>query len=339
MPRSKCLYILAAVLLAPACGPGKDPSTGSGSDDGATAGPAGSTGPAATTSDTTVNPSAPTDAHPPGTSDVTTTASTASTDDPATTPLTEVDATTDDCGPCDNPEHVCCGGQCIDPRNDPFNCGSCGTRCAEPTPFCAGEACMPTPCETQCQGDETCCGGACCGGGQICCHIDGPVQSGPTCVEPSASGTCPAGCAPLCMCAAPNTPIATPDGERPIADLRVGDLVYSVDGAQIVAVPVARVRRVPVHDHQVVRAVLADGSLFEITGAHPLGDGRTFNDLRVGEPLGDRRIVEVSLAPYPYAATHDILPASDSGTYFVHGALVGSTLRSERAPAHGGVEH
>jgi len=37
-------------------------------------------------------------------------------------------------------------------------------------------------------------------------------------------------------CASPDTPIATPDGERPIAELREGDLVYSVDGGAIVPV-------------------------------------------------------------------------------------------------------
>jgi hypothetical protein len=50
---------------------------------------------------------------------------------------------------------------------------------------------------------------------------------------------------PLCkrVCASPDTPIATPLGERPIAELRPGDVVYSVDHDAIVAVPLTRVRR------------------------------------------------------------------------------------------------
>lgn len=230
------------------------------------------------------------------------------------------------CPACANPEHVCCEGRCVDPRNDPSNCGECGAVCPESASYCDGGTCTATPCQTTCADDATCCGTACCVSGTICCRFDGPVRTGPTCVTPSDGGTCPTSCSPLCVCAAPDTPIATPDGERPLADLRPGDLVYSVDGGRIVAVPIARTQRTPVVDHWVVRGVLDDGSTFEVSPAHPLGDGRTFAELRPGTRLGGRLLLEVTTVPYEHAATHDILPASDTGAYFVHGVLVGSTL-------------
>ena len=79
-----------------------------------------------------------------------------------------------------------------------------------------------------------------------------------------AKGGCP-------MCAAPDTPIATPTGERPIAELRVGDLVYSVDDGAIVAVPIALVGSVPVSAHHVLRITLDDGAVLSISPGHQIG--------------------------------------------------------------------
>jgi hypothetical protein len=132
--------------------------------------------------------------------------------------------------------------------------------------------------------------------------------------------TCP-------ICAAPDTPIATPTGERPIASLRVGDLVYSVDHDAIVAVPLIRVGRTPVVGHQVVRVVLADGRVLEVSAGHPTADGRRFGDLRAGTRLDEQHVVvSAQLVPYTWDATYDVLPASTTGTYFAAGARIGSTL-------------
>jgi hypothetical protein len=135
-------------------------------------------------------------------------------------------------------------------------------------------------------------------------------------------------CSEVCECASPDTPIATPSGERAIASLRPGDLVYSVDGAQIVAVPILATHETMIaSDHRVVRVRLANGATVEISGGHPTLDGRSFADLRRGGQLGGVGIVEVETIPYAYDRTYDILPASDSGGYFAGGVLIGSTLK------------
>ena len=135
-------------------------------------------------------------------------------------------------------------------------------------------------------------------------------------------GSCP-------ICAAPDTPIATPSGERPIATLRVGDFVYSVDHDAIVAVPLVRVGRTPVAAHRVVRVVLADGTVLHMSPGHLTADGRPFGELQAGSALdAQHAVVSAELVPYAYDATHDVLPASSSGTYFAGGALVQSTLLS-----------
>jgi hypothetical protein len=167
----------------------------------------------------------------------------------------------------------------------------------------------------------------CCAAGAICCWVEGgPALQYPLCVAPDTTGTCPKGC-PQCICASPDTPIATPQGSRPIAELAPGDLVYSVDHDAVVVVPIARVNRAPVHDHRVVRAALASGAVLEISPRHPTADGRTFGALRVGDLLDGVRVTSVELVPYAYPYTYDVLPLSDTGTYYAGGARIGSTLK------------
>jgi Hint domain len=135
-----------------------------------------------------------------------------------------------------------------------------------------------------------------------------------------ATGECP-------ICAAPDTPIATPNGERPIASLRAGDLVYSVDHDAIVAVPLLKVGHTSVSQHRVVSVALQDGRVLQISPGHPTADGRTFADLLAGGQLdAEHSVLSAELVPYAYDATYDILPASSTGTYYAAGALIGSTL-------------
>ena len=128
-------------------------------------------------------------------------------------------------------------------------------------------------------------------------------------------------------CAAPDTPIATPDGERAIASLQPGELVYKVDEGALVAVPILAVGQRAVNDHHVMHLRFAGGGELWISANHPDAAGRPIGLLRAGAHLGERSILDAAYVPYPYASTHDILPASSSGTYIAAGALVGSTLR------------
>ncbi|MEE8409914.1 MAG: hypothetical protein V3T05_09930 [Myxococcota bacterium] len=128
-------------------------------------------------------------------------------------------------------------------------------------------------------------------------------------------------------CAAPDTPIATPAGPTPIAWLRVGDLVYTEHAGAITAVPIRRVRSTAVTNHTMVSLRLDDGSAVSMSPGHPTADGRTFAGLRQGDWLGQRSVIAVKRTAYQGSYTFDILPDSDSGTYFASGALVGSTLR------------
>jgi hypothetical protein len=135
-------------------------------------------------------------------------------------------------------------------------------------------------------------------------------------------GSCP-------ICAAPTTLIATPSGEREIASLRVGDWVYSVNDGAIEAVPIVSLGSTPVTRHSVVRVTLKSGAVLEISPGHPTADGRLFGDLGRSDLLDGTEIEDARLVPYDYDRTYDILPGSDTGTYFAAGALIGSTLRAD----------
>jgi len=126
-------------------------------------------------------------------------------------------------------------------------------------------------------------------------------------------------------CAAPDTPIATPAGDIPIAALGVGDRVYSVSGAAVVAVPLLRVQRVEVVDHEMVRAFFGDVAL-DLSPGHPTADGRTFGALLLGDALDGSRVTRLERVRIARGATYDILPDSQTGAYFAGGVLVGSTL-------------
>src|SRR5688572_17429441 len=85
-----------------------------------------------------------------------------------------------------------------------------------------------------------------------CCQPDGtivkatcdPLESGPARGE---GGWC-TGCYVRCL--PPATLIATPAGERPVSELRAGDLVWTRDAAgRRVAAPIEQVRALPAVDH------------------------------------------------------------------------------------------
>ncbi|HEX2875817.1 MAG TPA: Hint domain-containing protein [Polyangiaceae bacterium] len=200
------------------------------------------------------------------------------------------------CSPCKNgAEYPIC--QTIDPPE--WACVKPAAGCPNPPPQ-AG-----TPCDE----DGLQCGTSC----ELPIRCEGGVWQW-------GQEMCP-------ICAAPDTPIATPQGERAIAELRVGDLVYSVDDGAIVAVPIVRAGSTPVQNHRVMRLLLQSGARLEISPGHPMADGRPLSELQAGGRLDEQHaVVSVELVPYAYARTYDILPASSTGTYFAAGALLGSTL-------------
>jgi hypothetical protein len=138
-----------------------------------------------------------------------------------------------------------------------------------------------------------------------------------------------AGPPPCPICLALGTRIATPDGERAVQDLRVGEVVWTTNatGARV-ASPLVAVGSTPVPaTHQVVRLALDDGRMVYVSPGHPTADGRRVGDLSEGDSLDGARIASVERVAYGGGATYDILPAGATGAYWANGVLLGSTLR------------
>jgi hypothetical protein len=91
-------------------------------------------------------------------------------------------------------------------------------------------------------------------------------------------------------------------------------------------VPIAEVGRQAQRNHHVMRLLLATGTVLEISPGHPTADGRRIGQLAADDRLDEVRIVSATLVPYRHSHTYDILPASDTGTYYAGGVLIGSTL-------------
>jgi hypothetical protein len=129
------------------------------------------------------------------------------------------------------------------------------------------------------------------------------------------------------ICLADGVRIATPRGDVLVSDLRVGDLVWTLDGAgRRVAAPLLDVGAMAAPSgHEVVVLAFDDGRLVRVSPGHPLVDGRRVGELRAGDILDGARIASVSREPYA-GFTHDVLPAGVSGAYWANGVLLRSSF-------------
>jgi hypothetical protein len=130
---------------------------------------------------------------------------------------------------------------------------------------------------------------------------------------------------PICLVA--GVLIATPRGNVPVQDVRVGMPVWTTDGRgeRIAAVVLESGHMEAPVGHEVVRLTLADGRVVIASPGHPTADGRTVGALRPGDRYDGTVVARVMLIPYG-GVTWDLLPSGPSGTYFANGVLLGSTL-------------
>jgi hypothetical protein len=141
---------------------------------------------------------------------------------------------------------------------------------------------------------------------------------------------------PICLAA--GVRIATPNGEIPVQDLRVGIAVWTTDlrGRRIAGVVLETGHMEAPLGHEVVLLTLADGRTVVASPGHPTADDRTVGDLRAGARYDGSVVTSTTLIPYT-GATWDLLPSGPTRTYFANGVLLGSTLSP--VPAAPGIHH
>lgn len=136
-------------------------------------------------------------------------------------------------------------------------------------------------------------------------------------------------CGPcLLRCLPPATRIATPTGDREIASLTEGELVWTVDAAGArVAAPIVRIRPLAAPStHVVMRVTLDDGRVVTGSAGHPTADGRELGALVPGAALDGAQVTAIEVVPLDGDATWDLLPDGATGAYWADGVLLGSTL-------------
>ncbi len=135
---------------------------------------------------------------------------------------------------------------------------------------------------------------------------------------------------PICpICLGRGSRIDAPQGRIAVEDLRIGDAVWTVDpdgGREIGTVIALGSTTVPAN-HHVIRLVLVDGRTVTASPGHPLADGRLMGDLRPGDPVAGSTVASAEEMAYDGGRTFDVVVGGSSGTYFVDGIPLGSTLQ------------
>lgn len=151
------------------------------------------------------------------------------------------------------------------------------------------------------------------------------TSSGAIDIEQQAAAT-----EPICpICLSRGTRIETPTGGIAVEDLRIGDPIWTLDvaGDRIEGTVIAVGSTVAPVNHRVVHLVLADGRSVTASPGHPLADGRLIGQLRSGEVVDGSVVVTADLLSYLGGHTYDMVVSGPTGTYFVDGIPLGSTLR------------
>jgi Hint domain-containing protein len=129
-------------------------------------------------------------------------------------------------------------------------------------------------------------------------------------------------------CLPPDARIATPAGDVPIRDIRVGADIWTQDAnGRRIAARVERFTSVEVvGEHHVARIELADGRALTVSPEHPVVDARVVQQLRVGEPYDGSSVVKLELVRYTGARTYDLLPSGPTGVYWADDIPLRSTI-------------
>lgn len=125
-------------------------------------------------------------------------------------------------------------------------------------------------------------------------------------------------------CNSPDSKILTPSGSFPVNSLKVGDSIISSNNKVVSIIEISKVRA---GKHRVCRITFADRTVIEISPGHPLADGRLFGDLKSGDIVTGKLVVKNKLINFKHEYTWDILPDSPSGTYFICGIEIASTIK------------
>ncbi len=132
-----------------------------------------------------------------------------------------------------------------------------------------------------------------------------------------------------CVCLSSSTTIVTAEGNVLAKNLKIGNLVWTLNNMNKKELqPLIKVSSISVpKTHQMSHLILSDGRELYVSPGHPIADGRTVGELKMGDKYNSSIVKSNAIVPYWDSRTYDILPAGDTGFYFANGILMSSTLR------------
>jgi len=133
---------------------------------------------------------------------------------------------------------------------------------------------------------------------------------------------------PCPICLAEGALIDTPLGQVPVEQLKQGMPVWTIDklGKRMATTVIKASKTAAAATHQMVHIMLDDQREIFASPGHPIGDGRVFDNLSVGDIISGGRVITAEKVIYNKGYTYDILPAGATGFYIANGILIDSTL-------------
>ncbi len=113
-----------------------------------------------------------------------------------------------------------------------------------------------------------------------------------------------------------------------VKEVKIGMRVWSQNarGEKIVGTVIRVSKTLVPKTHRVIHLVLSDKREAWVSPGHPTVNGAPVGSLRPGDSYDGATVVSVELVPYQDGYTYDLLPDSDTGSYWANGIRLGSTL-------------
>ena len=130
------------------------------------------------------------------------------------------------------------------------------------------------------------------------------------------------------ICLSEDTLIDTPNGQIPVQHLQAGMAIWTVDEkSNRITGTIIKTSKTPVPaNHPMIHIILKDQREIFASPGHPIGNGRIFNDLSIGDMLDGSYVIVSEKRFYDKGYTYDILPSGNTGFYFANGIMIDSTL-------------
>lgn len=145
-------------------------------------------------------------------------------------------------------------------------------------------------------------------------------------------------CLDACSLNGPDAPVATPYGDRPLRSLYLGTEVWTYDRGKVVAARVIATERLAAPPVDFLRVTVRSGESFLTLPGHPLPDGGCFAELAqllgagIHLPAPYFGVAKIESAGPAEGRVYDLLPAGDTGIYWVKGVPVASSIRRPPVP-------